>query len=287
MRYCPESHYIFSTFASAFLLKLLRPKFSSFLEVQQHHEILDLVKRLSATLNRVAMDDRHAPKLYSRFLLGLVKKAEKILARGSSASSASSPASTAAMNSGYSPATYPREFTPSSSANMFVGEHTSLAGPSVTFAPYPTGGNQAPFAQNQGGAQVPYTFDENPAFEMDGVQNSLPQSHWPHSSVNTGDGDTLMHMQLFGDQFWEEGLLPGFSWSGSTTNHHGDNVVRDYSNIVPPEIQVSYEDPSGYASAVPQANQQPYFQSNPVQAFPTTGQQHQQNPYSYQSNTVS
>jgi len=190
------------------------------------------------------------------------------------------------MNAGYSPATYPRDIPSSNLTNMFSGDLTSPASAPVSFAQYPAVGNQAPFAQNMGGTQIPYTFDENPAFDMDGVQNTLPQSHWPHNSANPGESDTLMHMQLFGDQFWEDGLLPGFTWTGSTTNHHGDNVVHDYSNIVPPEIQVSF-DPSAYAPAVPQANQQTYFQTNPVQAFPTAGQQQQQNQYPFQTNSAS
>ncbi|KAF9039281.1 fungal-specific transcription factor domain-containing protein [Panaeolus papilionaceus] len=70
MRYAPDGHFVFASFASAFLLKLLRPETSSFLIKDQENEILDLIGRLISTLSspKIAIDDRHTPKLYARFL---------------------------------------------------------------------------------------------------------------------------------------------------------------------------------------------------------------------------
>ncbi|TFK71035.1 hypothetical protein BDN72DRAFT_493272 [Pluteus cervinus] len=76
MRYAPDGHFIFASFASAFLLKLLRPEFSNLLSKEHENEIFDLIGRLIQTLSssEIAIDDRHTPKLYARFLAGLLSK---------------------------------------------------------------------------------------------------------------------------------------------------------------------------------------------------------------------
>lgn len=74
LRHGPEAQSVFITFASAFLVKLLQPKFSSFLSLQKRHEIRQLVQRVVDLLgsNEIAIDDRHGPKLYSKFLRNLL-----------------------------------------------------------------------------------------------------------------------------------------------------------------------------------------------------------------------
>lgn len=218
------------------------------------------------TLNRAAMDDRHAPKLYSRFLLGLVKQGEKILARGSqvgTVSTASSPASLSQVGMGTgvgvssgvgagmgmgmgmgndmdgSPGGYQHgEFEGagdgmggmSGGGGMGVGlgvdpnfgQYTAgIGAPLNTYVPQqqqqqqymlnvsPTA--QQPQAPQQAHNQAQmFSFDDSSAFgTMDDIQSSLPQNSWPHPA-GTGQGgseDTLMPMQLFGDQFWEDGLV--------------------------------------------------------------------------------
>ena len=76
MRFAPDGHFVFASFASAFLLKLLKPEFSSFLTKGQETEIFDLVGRLIQTLSspKISIDDRHTPKLYARFLAGLLSQ---------------------------------------------------------------------------------------------------------------------------------------------------------------------------------------------------------------------
>ncbi len=76
MRYAPDGHFIFASFASAFLLKLLKPEFSSFLLKEQENEIFELIGRLIHTLSspKIAIDDRHTPKLYARFLASLLSR---------------------------------------------------------------------------------------------------------------------------------------------------------------------------------------------------------------------
>lgn len=92
-------HFIFGTFASAFLLKvqfclyhsimlspylrncltvikLLKPEFSSLITKDQEEDIFELIGRLIRTLNspEIAIDDRHTPRLHARFLAGLLSK---------------------------------------------------------------------------------------------------------------------------------------------------------------------------------------------------------------------
>ncbi|KAJ7187010.1 fungal-specific transcription factor domain-containing protein [Mycena filopes] len=76
MRYSPDGHFIFASFASAFLLKLLRPEFSHLMPKEEENQVYDLIGRLIQTLSspEIAIDDRHTPKLYARFLAGLLSR---------------------------------------------------------------------------------------------------------------------------------------------------------------------------------------------------------------------
>ncbi|KIJ56407.1 hypothetical protein M422DRAFT_23685 [Sphaerobolus stellatus SS14] len=77
MRYCPEAYFVFTGFAAAFLLKILRPKFSFMMRHRAglEKEIIALIQSLITLLgsDEVAIDNRHTPKLYARFLAGLVE----------------------------------------------------------------------------------------------------------------------------------------------------------------------------------------------------------------------
>ncbi|KAH6903859.1 hypothetical protein BKA70DRAFT_1373739 [Coprinopsis sp. MPI-PUGE-AT-0042] len=74
MRYAADGYFVFASFASAFLLKLLRPELSKYLTKEGENEIFDLISRLITTLSstEIAIDDRHTPRLYARFLAGLL-----------------------------------------------------------------------------------------------------------------------------------------------------------------------------------------------------------------------
>ncbi|KAG5637478.1 hypothetical protein H0H81_004449 [Sphagnurus paluster] len=94
MRYAPDGHFIFAAFASAFLLKvchhfffewgedlrnsaqLLRPEFASLLSKDQENIIFELISRLINTISsdKIAIDERHTPNLYARFLVKLLSR---------------------------------------------------------------------------------------------------------------------------------------------------------------------------------------------------------------------
>ncbi|KAK0234469.1 hypothetical protein EDD85DRAFT_774367 [Armillaria nabsnona] len=70
MRYAPDHHFMCATFAVVFLFKLLRPEFSSLLDKADKDESVKLIGILinKFSSSDVAVDDRHTPKLYARFL---------------------------------------------------------------------------------------------------------------------------------------------------------------------------------------------------------------------------
>ncbi|KAF9074252.1 hypothetical protein BDP27DRAFT_1416550 [Rhodocollybia butyracea] len=74
MRSSSDGHFIFASFASAFLTKLLRPEFAHLLLKEEENDIFDLISRLIQTFSAIAVDDRHTPKLHARFLAGLLSK---------------------------------------------------------------------------------------------------------------------------------------------------------------------------------------------------------------------
>ncbi|KAG0696615.1 fungal-specific transcription factor domain-containing protein [Suillus ampliporus] len=73
----PDGHFVFASFASAFMLKLLRPEFAQLLTRQMEDEIFELIGRLITTLQDVAIDERHTPRLYARFLASLLTRHRK------------------------------------------------------------------------------------------------------------------------------------------------------------------------------------------------------------------
>ncbi|KIP11212.1 hypothetical protein PHLGIDRAFT_159580 [Phlebiopsis gigantea 11061_1 CR5-6] len=76
LRHGPEAQSVFATFACAFLIKLMQPRYAGYLDQQQRDEIRQKVQRMINLLGspEVAIDDHHSPKLYSRFLQGLLDK---------------------------------------------------------------------------------------------------------------------------------------------------------------------------------------------------------------------
>ncbi|KAG8795363.1 hypothetical protein FRC12_015496 [Ceratobasidium sp. 428] len=76
LMYALDEHFISISFAAAFLLRMLQSPFASALNPAQSSAIIPLVTDLTRVLesNQVAIDDQHSPRLYSRFLNGLIAK---------------------------------------------------------------------------------------------------------------------------------------------------------------------------------------------------------------------
>ncbi|KAG8719887.1 hypothetical protein FRC09_010480 [Ceratobasidium sp. 395] len=76
LMYGHDEHFVFISFAAAFLLRMLQSPFASTLDPTQSNIIIPLVTNLTRILGSddVAVDDQHTPRLYSRFLDGLIAK---------------------------------------------------------------------------------------------------------------------------------------------------------------------------------------------------------------------
>jgi len=213
MRYAPDGHFVFASFASAFLLKLLRPEFSHFMSRERETEVFDLINTLIQTLSssKIAIDDRHTPKLYARFLAGLLgqhRRGGPTTGRlhpqpppqnqipGGSGLGYSSHASSASHQSTFSISSQPH-----------VGDQQSHQQSRYRFAAKgePVYRPDASFALGSGVIE----FDSN-----------LTDGTSPNYGVGQLDEDALAAMQtLKSPSFWQTMMMPGFSWPEPQPTH--------------------------------------------------------------------
>lgn len=75
VRHGPESQTVFVAFSCTFLIKLLQPKYASYILPEQRAEIIRTVERAVEFhgASDIGVDDRHGPRLYSRFIGGLLE----------------------------------------------------------------------------------------------------------------------------------------------------------------------------------------------------------------------
>ncbi|KAJ4480604.1 fungal-specific transcription factor domain-containing protein [Lentinula edodes] len=76
LKYAMEANFLYVSFSAAYLLNLLRPKLLPLIDENLQEEIILTVKRLIHVLGSedVALDGRHTPALYSKFLVNLLSK---------------------------------------------------------------------------------------------------------------------------------------------------------------------------------------------------------------------
>ncbi|KAF8212315.1 hypothetical protein K438DRAFT_1566839 [Mycena galopus ATCC 62051] len=76
LKFAMESNWLYISFAAAFLVNFLRPRFLPLVKADTQRDIVRLVSRLINVLGSdgVALDGRHTPALYSRFLSSLLAK---------------------------------------------------------------------------------------------------------------------------------------------------------------------------------------------------------------------
>ncbi|KAG6336922.1 hypothetical protein ID866_2160 [Astraeus odoratus] len=70
LRYSPDSHFVFLSYAVLSLLKLIRHEFQPFIADEQ--KTVELVKDVAAVLGEIAVNSHHTPALYSTFLRALI-----------------------------------------------------------------------------------------------------------------------------------------------------------------------------------------------------------------------
>ncbi|KAF7318088.1 hypothetical protein HMN09_00316700 [Mycena chlorophos] len=223
MRYSPDGHFIFSCFAAAFLMKLLKPEFSHLLPKDEENEVFNLIGRLIQTLSspEIAIDDRHTPKLYARFLAGLLSKHRREGATVGRMQPQPQPSQVQHLT--HSSAS--SEYGPSSSASS-----------TFTIAPMPGAGAgyAGPYAQQQQQQQHQQHMYQHrePAY-------SQQMQYSPEIDLGTGLPDEeqmLAAMQaLKNPAWWDNMMMPGFSWPEPSS--HSPSAASNTSNGSPSPYQ--------------------------------------------------
>ncbi|KAH7099082.1 hypothetical protein BKA62DRAFT_710841 [Auriculariales sp. MPI-PUGE-AT-0066] len=93
LRYAPDGYFWYASFASAFLLKFLGPEHHDKVDDETRDRITSRVRELIDILGSraVAVDGSHPPKLFSRFLSGMLSKHVKLAQRVASNAGSNAP----------------------------------------------------------------------------------------------------------------------------------------------------------------------------------------------------
>jgi hypothetical protein len=243
MKNSPDGHFVFCSFASAFLLKLLRPECSKFLSKEQETEIFDLIGRLIQILSgpEIAIDDRHTPKLYARFLAGLLSKYRRdgaTVGRLHPQPPSNSPGganseypSYGGPSSGPSSSTFPAQ-GPSSGG----GGHTGMEGHYHSFSLNMAGVDRSQLQQDPLQQKTMSTpiYRAEAAYGVDSSGGSLaiswgdPMDTMNYDNPDFADEELLATMKaLKNPEWWDNMMMPGFTWPQMTSPVQGS--FSDYS----------------------------------------------------------
>jgi hypothetical protein len=207
IRHGPEAQSVFVAFAAAFLVKLLQPKFAAYIDATKRAAIRSRVQSVIDFFSspEIAIDNRHGPKLYARFLKGLL--ASPMVAepnspgynrpsrkRGTRSKSSSTPSGefSELPNIGFQNS-FEHAPSPASTTYSLSPQPSQAALSFDQFAP--SGGVIDPFATNS------YAL-HGTSYDMDYTHGPLP------------DDDELMRMQSMTDPaMWQDVTVStGFSW---------------------------------------------------------------------------
>ncbi|KAF8804042.1 hypothetical protein BYT27DRAFT_7194756 [Phlegmacium glaucopus] len=214
MRYAPDGHFVFASFASAFLLKLLRPEFSSFLTKDQEINVFDLIGRLIQTLSspKIAIDDRHTPKLYARFLAGLLSRHRRDGATIGRLQPLPPPPSSLSTNTN----------SPGQSSSAPTGPFASST---------PDNGGQSQDFSQTTSCQVPmdtsmYMPEATFATNTNGANPLGSTFDWTYFSNGFSDEEMLATMQAIKNPtWWSNMMMPGFSWPEGSPSPPANNMA--------------------------------------------------------------
>ncbi|KII89885.1 hypothetical protein PLICRDRAFT_108635 [Plicaturopsis crispa FD-325 SS-3] len=202
LRHGPEAQSVFVTFACAFLVKLLQPKFASYLSREQREEIRSLVQQVIDLLGSpdIAIDDRHGPKLYSRFLKGLLATP---MARVDSQSPSDLKTRQPSL---------PRQSSSETSIESITGSSVYVTSPGedAPLSPQPTSATSMAFDQFapllDGAESLAPTgrrasLDTQPMLNMDATDLFRPPLPF--------DDELLQSMQQLSNHAWHDTAIPG------------------------------------------------------------------------------
>ncbi|KAI0722050.1 hypothetical protein C8Q72DRAFT_859459 [Fomitopsis betulina] len=199
MRFSPDGHFVFASFASAFLLKLMRPEFKAFITSAKEAEIFDLIHRLIQTLQspEIAIDERHTPKLHARFLAGLLAKhrRDSVATAGHIQTQQQPPAAQVSPH-----------MQPTSSGSIHTFSTSASAGTSPEEAAYSGGDMSYSASRELLGAQG------EPVYQQDTVYaaGTGPMDVFDFGNVAEQGVETLGALQaLQNPSYWRDMMMPG------------------------------------------------------------------------------
>ncbi|PBK66477.1 hypothetical protein ARMSODRAFT_960039 [Armillaria solidipes] len=224
MQYAPDHHFMCAAFASVFLFKLLRPEFSSLLDKADEDESINLIVTLidKFSSSDIAVDDRHTPKLYARFLATLLSKYRHNGPQGT--------------DSGNLHTVSPRNIDVT---RNIVGDKSgdgSEYQESVALqdkSGYDSAGYQRPEFQTP--TYMPQTTQSADICPIQ-FANGTEFLHFTYGSENINgssgvgsqgvmEDDVFASMQVLNDPEWLWGMaMPGFTWLGTNSSEHGQHT---------------------------------------------------------------
>ncbi|KAI0649349.1 hypothetical protein C8Q79DRAFT_904183 [Trametes meyenii] len=203
LRHGPDAESVFVTFTCAFLIKTLHPRYAQHIPRDTRIEIRHLVEEVAKFLGSpdVSLDDRHGPKLYSRFLTGLLE--------------------TPLASVDHLPATLKRVAKPPAGSPPSPDSASDRPGSSSPMPPTPISITVPPPADHDGSKEQPQYGQMSPGDSQmfDGLSLSYPNQ--PTQTIDAAelyspplpfDQELLQSMQSLTDPNWSNLVLPGFSW---------------------------------------------------------------------------
>ncbi|KAF8264089.1 fungal-specific transcription factor domain-containing protein [Lactarius quietus] len=281
IRFAPDGYFVFAAFASAFMLKvrddshpfvtffqlrwltryfsskLLRPECSSFITPGLEAEIYQVIERLINTIGspQIAIDERHTPMLYSRFLASLLAKHKRDGgARGRMPQQGPPPQQPQTGSSGpvyQQPKQQTTQQPPSSQSHTTTSSSFSTGSNPTTVQdvpqPHTMALNNEPTATTTV-AQTGFTETANSNEPIHQVDVPSPYTFGATSAVQPIDvmdfafeiDDLLGPMKAIASenpQWMQTMMLPGWSWPTDESYPYFGNslATEDYQNFLPPQ----------------------------------------------------
>ncbi|CAE6494613.1 unnamed protein product [Rhizoctonia solani] len=183
MRYSPDSHFVFTSYAVLTLLKLVRPEFSAYLESEQ--KTLQLVTDIADVLEQIAANPYHTPALYSTFLRALITAKKE---------SATAPPS---------PRLPPTEGQETITDGHVHGQIQQPNGPTLSH-------NEPVNEVVLNGMRMYPPTGDGPLGPLDVPDGAFPPVFDGHVESEHHTMDGLGMDQMFSSGFWDSMLMPGY-----------------------------------------------------------------------------
>lgn len=220
MRYAPDRHFMCAAFASVFLFKLLRPEFSQLRDKADEDQSINLIVTLidKFSSSDIAVDDRHTPKLYAKFLATLLRRHNDPRGMGSENLRTVPPRNVYVTGN-------------------IIGDKNGDGSEYQEFVAFQeqsghdSAGYQPQSQTRTSMAQVPQSADIWPIRFVNDTE-LFPFTYG--SGIINGSGvenqggmedDVLASMQVLNNPEWLRGMsMPGFSWFGTDSSEHGQST---------------------------------------------------------------